>query len=98
MVSDTRTTAAGGAAASAGPLLGGVEVIPGARRRITWGAIFAGVVITLAVQLLLSLLGLGVGLLTVEPTEPGGTPGASALGIGAGIWWTLSYMIALFVG
>ena len=69
------------------------------RRRISWGAIFAGVVLVLAVQLLLSLLGLAVGLTTVDPGQgASGMPSASSLGIGAGIWWTVSYIIALIAG
>lgn len=76
---------------------GGVEVVAGARRRISWGAVFAGVVMVIAVQLLLSMLGLGVGLGTVSPAG-GDTPSATTLGLGAGLWWGISYLIALFVG
>ncbi|MDB5407087.1 MAG: hypothetical protein JWL84_1999, partial [Rhodospirillales bacterium] len=36
-----------------------VDIRPRAARRISWGAVFAGVVMILAVQLLLSMLGLG---------------------------------------
>jgi hypothetical protein len=86
-----------GYAAPAPTGVAGVEILPGATRRISWGAVFAGVVLVLAVQLLLSLLGLGVGLGTVSPTA-GDTPRASTLGIGAGVWWAVSYLIALFVG
>jgi hypothetical protein len=73
-----------------------VEVVPRAGRRVSWGAVFAGVMIVLAVQLLLSMLGLGVGLSTVNPTE--GTPNASSLGIGAALWWGISYLLALVAG
>ena len=73
-----------------------VEVVPRGRR-VSWGAVFAGVIIVLAVQLLLSMLGLGIGLSTVNPTE-GGTPNASSLGIGAAAWWGISYLIALLAG
>jgi hypothetical protein len=52
----------------------------------------------LAVQLLLSMLGLGIGLSTVDPAQGGGTPSASSFGIGAGLWWGLSYLIALVIG
>jgi hypothetical protein len=52
----------------------------------------------LAVQLLLSMLGIGIGLSTVDPTQSGGTPSASTLGIGAGVWWGVSYLIALLIG
>jgi len=66
-------------------------------RTISWGAIFAGAAIMLAIQLLLSTLGIGVGLGMVNPGQ-GGTPGATTLGIGGGIWWAVSYFIALFAG
>src|ERR1700731_2133836 len=74
-----------------------VEVVPRSGRRVSWGAVFAGVMIVLAIQLLLSMLGLGIGLSTVNPTE-GSTPNASSLGIGAGVWWGISYLLALFAG
>jgi hypothetical protein len=74
-----------------------VEVLPKAGQRVSWGAVFAGVIIVLAVQLLLSMLGLGIGLSTVNPTE-GGTPNASSLGIGAAAWWGISYLLALVAG
>lgn len=74
-----------------------VEVMPRAGRRVSWGAVFAGVMIVLAIQLLLSMLGLGVGLGTINPAE-GSTPNASSLGIGAAAWWGISYLIALIAG
>ena len=66
-------------------------------RRISWAAIFGGVVLVVAVQLLLSLLGAGIGLGTVN-TNLGSTPTASSLGIGAGVWWVVSSCIALATG
>ncbi len=66
-------------------------------RRISWAAIFGGVVLVVAVQLLLSMLGAGIGLGTVN-TNAGSTPDASSFGIGAGVWWVVSSMIALGFG
>ena len=66
-------------------------------RRISWAAIFGGVSLVVAVQLLLSLLGAGIGLGTVN-TNLGSTPTASSLGIGAGVWWVVSSCIALGLG
>lgn len=54
-------------------------------RRISWGAILGEVILVVAVQLLLSLLGAGIGLDTAN-TNAGTTPDASSLGIGAGAW------------
>lgn len=66
-------------------------------RRISWAAIFGGVILVVAVQLLLSLLGAGIGLGTVN-TNSGTTPDASSIGIGAGLWWVISSIIALGFG
>jgi hypothetical protein len=41
-------------------------------RRISWAAIFGGVILIVAIQLLLSLLGAGIGLGTVD-TNAGST-------------------------
>lgn len=66
-------------------------------RRISWAAIFGGVVLAVGIQLLLSLLGAGVGLGTVN-TNDGTTPDASSFGVGAGIWWVITSIIALAFG
>ncbi len=74
-----------------------VDILTRAARRVSWGAVFAGVIMVLAIQLLLSMLGLGVGLSTVSPAA-GTTPEASTLGIGAGVWWGITNLLALFAG
>ena len=66
-------------------------------RRISWAAIFGGVILVVAVQLLLGLLGAGIGLGTVN-TNSSSTPDASSFGIGAGLWWVISSVIALGFG
>jgi hypothetical protein len=74
-----------------------VAVSTAALRRISWGAVLAGAVIVIAVHLSLSLLGVGIGLSTVDPAA-GDTPGATSFGLGAGIWWVVSNLIALVLG
>ena len=66
-------------------------------KRIAWGALFGGVILVIATELLLSLLGAGIGLNTVN-VNAGTTPSASGFGIGAGLWWVISSCIALFLG
>ncbi|MDT0649877.1 hypothetical protein [Autumnicola edwardsiae] len=64
--------------------------------RSSWGAIFAGALTALAVAFLLNLLGLGIGLTSINPmTESDPLAG---LGTGTIIWWGLSNLVALFVG
>jgi len=77
---------------SSGP--SGLAVPP--MRRITWGAVFAGVVVALVVQMLFSLLGLGIGMGTVNPMEESNP--FSGLGTGALIWWVATMLISLFIG
>ena len=64
---------------------------------IAWGAVLAGVVVALVTQLLLNMLGLGIGIATLDPGT-GDNPSAASLSIGAGIWWTLSGIFASLVG
>jgi hypothetical protein len=67
------------------------DLIP-LRSRVSWGAIFAGAVIALAVYLILTLLGGAIGL-TVSDNVRSGT-----LGTGAAIWAILATGVALFLG
>ena len=66
-------------------------------RRISWGAIVAGIVVVLVVQLLVMLLGLAIGTATIDPASSG-SPDASTLGIGGGVWWLAATAISVFVG
>lgn len=61
--------------------------------RVRWGPIFAGIVVSISAQLMLSALGAAVGAsLGAGGTAPG------AIGIGVGIWAVISLLIALFLG
>jgi hypothetical protein len=66
-------------------------------RRISWGAIFAGIAVSLMVHLLLSLLGLGIGLSTIDSASQR-IPDIGALGTTGGIWWAVSGIIAALIG
>ncbi len=65
--------------------------------RVAWEAVFAGVALALVTQLILNMLGLGIGLATLDPGTSD-NPSASGLSIGAGVWWVLSGIIASFLG
>lgn len=65
-------------------------------RRNSWGAIFAGALTALAVAFLLNLLGLGIGLSSINPLTE--SDPLSGLGIGTIIWLGLSNLAALFLG
>jgi len=65
-------------------------------KRVSWGAIFAGVAISLAIQVGLSLLGVAIGASAVDPLRDQ-HPG-KGIGMGAGIWWVVSSLISMFIG
>lgn len=65
-------------------------------KRIAWSAVFAGVLVAIVSQLLLTLLGVGIGLSTVDPvSEQNPTAG---LGTGSAIWYIISSLLSLFAG
>ncbi len=66
-------------------------------RRISWGAIFAGVLVTLAIFLTLQILGAGIGAATIDLTGRE-TSSPRAMGVGAAIWWFVIGLLALFIG
>jgi hypothetical protein len=66
-------------------------------KRVSWGAIAAGAVFALVLQLLLSMLGAGIGLSTVDPLR-GDTPSAESFGMGAVIWWVVAGLISAYLG
>ena len=75
---------------------GAVPVLPTALRRISWGSVFAGLIVAIMISLVLALLGMAIGLGTVNPAQEANP--FSGLGLGAAIWWVASSLIALFFG
>jgi hypothetical protein len=65
-------------------------------RRVSWASVFAGLVIGLAIQLVLSLLGVAIGASTIDPAG-GDTPG-KGIAIGAGIWLLITGLISTYIG
>src|SRR5437899_10951070 len=69
---------------------------PSLARRVSWGAIFAGLFVTIVIQLLFTLLGLATGLVTVNPASD---PNAARhIALGAGIWLLVTGLISIWVG
>jgi hypothetical protein len=61
--------------------------------KISWGGVFGGVLAGVGILMLLTTLGLAVGISATDPQNPD----AGTLGTGAAIWTTLSLLVALFV-
>ncbi len=65
-------------------------------QRISWSAVFAGVLVAIVTQMLLTLLGLGIGLGTIDAVEERNP--AAGLGIGSAIGYIISSLLSLFLG
>jgi hypothetical protein len=70
---------------------------PTAVYKVSWGAIFAGVVVALVTQVLLTMLGAGIGIATLDP-RTGDNPAASTFSVVAGIWYVVSGIVSAFAG
>ena len=72
------------------------RTLPNAFFGWTWSAVLAAVFASLVVQILLTMLGFGIGLLAIDiPTASSAPAGA---GWAAFVWWAVSGIIAAFVG
>ena len=67
--------------------------------RVSWGAVLAGVVVALVAQLILNMIGIGVGAATLEPGAGAEqNPSARGFSMGAAAWWTVSGILAALAG
>ena len=62
------------------------------RNRVSWGAIIAGVVTALVTQLLLNLLGVGLGLSALDVDQTANNPSASGFSTTAATPWPPRYL------
>ena len=64
-------------------------------RRISWGAVFAGLAVVMVTQLTLGILGIGIGLgvVDLQNNQPD-----RAVQIGALVWFLFTTLISLFLG
>src|ERR1051325_5144411 len=75
--------------------------VPGRRpaplflRRVSWGAILAGLVVTLVLEIVLSVLGVAIGASTIQPLEH---VDAKGYGIGSALWLGITTLVSIFSG
>ena len=65
--------------------------------QVSWGAIFAGAVTALVTQVVVNLVGVGIGLASVG-TNGADNPAASTVSLGAGVWFVASGIVASLAG
>ncbi len=68
-----------------------------ARRKVSWGAILAGVVITIVAQIALNMLGMAIGAATINPISER-NPIEPGFGTAAVLWFAGTGLLALFAG
>jgi len=61
---------------------------------VSWGGVWSGVLLVVGMLILLTMLGLAIGISAVDP----GNTEAQTFGAGAAIWAGLSLLVALFIG
>jgi hypothetical protein len=74
------------------------DLIPPIGPRVRWGGVMSGLFIAIGTLLLLTALGLAVGITAVGDPRAATSDTASGLGIGAGIWTFITLLIAHFLG
>lgn len=65
-------------------------------KRISWSAVFSGVIVSMVIYLLLAILGTAIGTSTIDPLDEQNP--LEGVGIGAAIWTGLSMLIAVAAG
>ncbi len=72
-------------------------ISPAVVNKISWGAVLAGVVLALAAQFMLNLLGVGIGAAVLDPATSD-NPAASTFSIAGGLWFVGAGIVASFIG
>jgi hypothetical protein len=66
--------------------------------RVRWGGVTSGWIMALGTLLLLTTLGLAIGITAIGDPRTADSATASGLGMGAGLWGAVTLLIALFLG
>lgn len=70
-----------------------LTVLPAVLRRTVWGAIFIGAITAIGVQVILTVLGVAIGVSSVDQADS-----AATVGVAASIWWLVTGIISLLAG
>jgi hypothetical protein len=66
--------------------------------RVRWGGVMSGLFVAIGTLMLLSALGLAIGITVIGDPRTATSETASGLGIGAGIWTFITLLVAYFLG
>jgi hypothetical protein len=65
-------------------------------KRISWGAVFAGLFVSLLCMIILNMLGIAIGAGAIDPLHQANP--FQGVGIGAAVWFLASIIISVFIG
>ncbi|WP_018261245.1 hypothetical protein [Methylobacterium sp. WSM2598] len=85
------------ASSSTLPSLAASDTRAVALNQVSWGAVIAGAVTALVAQIILNMVGLGIGLASLGPSAAD-NPAASTFSLGAGLWFVGSGIVASLAG
>lgn len=71
------------------------EIIDRRQPVMRWSAVIAGAIVSVALWVLLQMLGMGVGLAAIHVDDAGSL---RDVGIGTGVWTLVAPLVAMFVG
>jgi len=74
------------------------DVIPPIGPRVRWSGVMSGLFVAIGTLILLTALGLAIGITALGDPRMATSETASGLGIGAGIWTFITLLIAYFLG
>jgi hypothetical protein len=74
------------------------DVVPPIGPRVRWSGVMSGLFIAVGVLILLTALGLAIGITALGDPRTATSETASGLGVGAGIWTFITLLIAYFFG
>lgn len=67
-------------------------------KRTNWGAVIAGAVTAISLQLVFSVLGIALGATTGDVTTGRSDATVAGISLAAGLWWLITGSISLFIG
>jgi hypothetical protein len=79
-------------------VLAHTEVVTPLGPRVRWGGVMSGLFVAIGTLMLLSALGLAIGITVLGDPRAATSETASGLGIGAGIWTFITLLVAYFLG
>lgn len=84
-----------GDAAVSAPALQEASLMPALLTRVSWGAIFAGAIVAVALTVLIGFLGLGIGFGNLDLNQGDAVNGAPKATL---IWWAVTSIVATGIG